>query len=331
MILDRDFLKAFTEIPSVGTACAPAMKLLKSRFGPGYTTTEASDGFCLFQKRGSDPGALRVVLVAHIDEIGGCVYGPDTSETASITDAAPAYASRCWGNHPKIFADAELQAFDYLSEDGAESHTVYGSVAETASDARLVIRGNNIRPYRTVFTFRTTTSIEGDNIEGKALDPRVTTYAVAEAVRALDNPAVGAMIVMAEECAMDVARKGVLYLQRNAPNLQLIANADVPSLENIGEGQLYLPAIRIFEGRNFIDPSFGIRTADRLLSKGVKLHLSAARSGSQTILFTPLAPTLSIALPSDGIHLPRYRMSLTGAARCIDLLIAICEDALGAP
>ena len=75
-------------------------------------------------------------------------------------------------------------------------------------------------------------------IEGKALDPRVTLYAVVEAVRALDSPHVGAMLVMAEECAMDVARKGVTFLQRHAPDLQMIANADVPGIQNIGDGQL---------------------------------------------------------------------------------------------
>ena len=98
--------------------------------------------------------------------------------------------------------------------------------------------------------------------------------------------------------------------------------------KTLGDALLDLPAIRVFEGRNFIDPSFGIRTADCLVNKGVKLHLSAARTGSQTLLFTPLAPTLSIALPSQGIHEPKYRMSLTGANRCIDLLTAIGEGAL---
>ena len=89
-----------------------------------------------------------------------------------------------------------------------------------------------------------------------------------------------------------------------------------------------MPAIRIFEGRNFIDPAFGIRVADRLQARGVALHLSAARSGSQTILFTPLAPTLSVALPSDGVHLPRVKMSRKGTERCVALLRAIGEGAL---
>jgi hypothetical protein len=133
---------------------------------------------------------------------------------------------------------------------------------------------------------------------------------------------------MAEECAMDVARKAVTFLGRHAPNLELIANADVPGLRNLGEARLDLPAIRVYEGRNFIDPAFGIRVADVLQAKGVAFHLSAARSGSQTILFTPLAPTLSIALPSDGVHLPRVQMSLAGTERCVALLRAIGEGAL---
>ena len=127
---------------------------------------------------------------------------------------------------------------------------------------------------------------------------------------------------------MDVARKGVTFLQRHAPNLQLIVNADVPGIQNIGEGRLDLPAIRVFEGRNFIDPAFGIRVTDILQAQGVELHLSAARSGSQTLLFTPLAPTLSIALPSMGVHLPRYTMSLQGTERCVTLLQALGENLL---
>lgn len=127
---------------------------------------------------------------------------------------------------------------------------------------------------------------------------------------------------------MDVARKAVTYLQRHAPQLQLIVNADVPERHNLGEAQLDLPAIRIFEGREFIDPSFGIRVSDHLKARGVPFHLSSARSGSQTRLFTPLCPTLSIALPSDGIHQARYRMSLRGAERCTALLKAIGEASL---
>jgi len=334
-MIDIEFLKQLTEVPSVGTACGPVLNLLANRFGEGYARVAVSDGFCLFHRAGAQLAGVTTVFVAHVDEIGGCVYGPR---------ADGGFQARYWGNRPSIFAYAELQAFDYLAQCAEEAFPVTAEIVTVdtpvqvvmpgnsprayeivsyAEEKRLVMHGPSIRPYRTAWTFRQETSIDGDTIDGKALDPRVTVYAVSEAVRMLDDPRVAALFVMAEECAMDVAQKAVTYLQRFAPKLSLIVNADVPSIDNIGEGRLDLPAIRIFEGRNFIDPAFGIRTADLLAEQKIEFHLSAARSGSQTLLFTPLASTLSIALPSKGVHLPRVQMSLLGTERCITLLHAI--------
>ena len=318
-MIDTAFLKAFTEVPSIGTACLPAMNMLAEKFGSGYDRTFVSDGFCLFQKAGAGPEALKVVFVAHVDEVGGCVYGPQGDL---------GFLTRVWGNTPDLFAGFPLQAFDYLATSGDQAFPVRGEVSDVNGEERMLLYGDGIRSYRTGWTFQQETTFDGDTIDGKALDPRITAYAVMEAVLALNTPEVGALFVMAEECAMDVARKAVTFLQKRAPALQLIANADVPGIQNIGEGCLELPAIRIFEGRNFIDPMFGIRVAEVMEQQGVEFHLSAARSGSQTLLFSPLAPTLSIALPSRGVHLPRVLMSLKGTERCISLLHAIGANAL---
>lgn len=324
--MNTAFLKEFTEVPSVGTACGPVLNLLTAHFGDDYARHFVSDGFCYFAKKPGRFGTLappKVVFVAHVDEIGGCVYGPR---------AEGGFHCRHWGNTPDIFANATLQAFDYLAESTEEAFPVRGEVVAVGDEYRMALFGEGIRPYRTGWTFQEETTFDGDTIEGKALDPRVTAFAVAEAVRELDRPDVGAMFVMAEECAMDVAKKAVVFLERmryhGDTSLRLIVNADVPWINNIGEGQLDLPAIRIYEGRNFIDPAFGIRASDLMEKKGVAHHLSAARSGSQTLLFTPIAPTLSLALPSDGVHLPRVKMSLTGTERCIALLRALGESAL---
>jgi putative aminopeptidase FrvX len=309
-VIDRQFLSALTEAPSIGTACYPVIKILKGRMH-GFACTEVPDGFAMFQREGARPEEIRAVLVAHMDEIGGIAYGPAEDGW---------FNARFWGNKPETYRNTPLQGFDYL---GGEPFSIE---ARQVDEERLMVRGEGVRPYRTGWTFKETTTYDGDIIEGKALDPRVTLYAVIEAVRTLNRPDVAAICVMAEECAMDVARKAVTFLDRNCPRLNLVVNADVPWIENIGEGRLDLPAIRIFEGRNFIDPTFGIALADRLAAQGVEFHLSSARSGSQTVLFTPLAPTVSVALPSDGVHLPRVRMSLTGLERCQKLLQElVCE------
>ena len=313
-LFDRAFIKALTEIPSVGTACGPMMNLLTKRFGNGYSRTFVPDGFCLFQKNGYSPIDLEAVFVAHLDEVGGCILGPRPEG---------GFNARFWGISPDVFANSELQALDYLAEDARGAYPVRGEVVTEGNEQKLVIYGEPIRPYRTVWTYKQETTFDDDVIEGKALDPRVTVFSIEESVRAINDGRIGAMFVMAEECAMDVAKKGVAFLQSHSPNLQLIVNADVPGIQNIGEGRLDMPAIRIFEGKNFIDPSFGIRSSHLLIEQGVELHLTAARSGSQTLLFTPLAPTLSIALPSDGIHLPKYKMSVKGTERCTELLKAI--------
>ena len=329
--IDRDFLRRLTEAPSVGTACGPVVSLLTGFFGDGFTRTLVQDGFCLFQKVGAKPEKLKAVFVAHMDEIGGCIYG-------KLPRRKNLYRSRFWGTlDPKLFMRAKLQAMDYLAEDAEpETFDVVGRVFtdDKAQPQKLAIRvpkgsGGAIGPYRTVFTFRQETVFDDEHIYAKAVDPRVTLYAVCEAVRRLDNPAIGALLVMAEECAIDVARKAVTFLGRRAPSLDLVVNADVPSVANLGDADLDLPAIRVFEGHNFIDPSFGIRVAKELIDADVAVHLSAARSGSQTLLFSPLAPTLSIALPAENIHTPCGKMSLMGASRCVDLLVEIGERKMG--
>lgn len=310
-MIDREFLSALTEAPSIGTACGPVVSLLSERMA-GFHKTFVQDGFCLFCL--GEPERLRAVLVAHMDEIGGVTYGP-------LGDGW--FATRFWGNSPDTYLNTPLQGFDYLADGGA-----FPVEAKALDEERLAIRGPGVRGYRTGWTFDERTTYTGDLFEGKALDPRATLYAVVEAVRELGREDVGAMCVMAEECAMDVARKAVTFLGRRAPELALVVNADVPWVENLGEGRLDLPALRIFEGRNFIDPAFGIALSDQLAARGVEFHLSSARSGSQTILFTPLAPTVSVALPSDDVHQPRVRMSLTGLERCQRLLTEIVRAAL---
>ena len=119
--------------------------------------------------------------------------------------------ARIWGNTPDVFDNAKLQAFDWLAEDGAEAYPVASRIADVDGEARLIVAGEKIRPYRTAFTFAQETTFSGDVIAGKALDPRVTAYAVAQAVLELNDPRIAALFVMAEECAMDVARKAVTF------------------------------------------------------------------------------------------------------------------------
>lgn len=312
--MDWGFLQRLSDAPSVATACEPVMALASDWLGDDFVRTNGEDSFALFTLGLARPSELRYIMVAHVDEIGGFVLSEDRSGW---------HHARCWGCSPLLFAGNELQVMDYLASSADAAFPIEGGLDMVGGELRLRVRGGSMRPYRTVFTFNTTSAIADGHIEGKALDPRATAFATLSALRALRHPAVGALLVMAEECYMDAARKAVVFLQRNAPNLRLIANADVPSVLSLDGAMLDVPAIRPFEGRNLIDPGFGIRMSERLAADGIPHHLTGARSGSQTALFAPLAPTVSVALPGERIHTECARMSLVGIERCADLLAAL--------
>lgn len=267
---------------------------------------------------GAGPGDLEIAMVSHLDEIGGCLYG---------RRGDGAFGARHWGGPPDLFVGEDLQAMDWLCDSAERCVPAEAELCPEDPD-RLVIRTADATPFRTVWTYRQKPVVSGDLISGKALDPRATVFAVAEAVNRLCDRRVGALFVLAEECAMDMARKAVTYLARHAPGLRLVVNADVPLMANLEGALLDMPAIRVFEGRNFIDPSVGIRASEDLASAGVIHALTSARSGSQTVLFSPLAPTISVALPGERIHTACATMSLTGIDRCVSLLRSLAARSL---
>jgi len=317
MVLDRDFLLALSNVPSVATACGPTVTLVRQWLGHRGVVVTCPDSHALVLRPGSSLGDVEVVLVAHMDEIGGVVLGP-------AEDGG--FKTRSWGCPPERFAASPLQAMDYLAEDGSEAFTVEAGLAVEETGLGVVLKGEGIRPFRTAWTFSGNASVEGDRVEGKALDPRATLLAVLSAFVEMADPKVGVLMVMAEECAMDMARKAVTVLQREARHLRLIVNADVPDVANLLDGSPDMPAIRIYEGRAMIDPTCGMRMADIL--SDCTFHLTASRTGSQTALFSPLAPTISVALPGEGVHTAHTRMSLTGIRRCVDLLCGIVSASM---
>lgn len=321
MALDFHFLATLSETPSVATACGPVLNLVRRWLDRRCHFHFAADSHALITFRGVMPRDLRTLFVSHVDEIGGVVLKPAEDGW---------YETRHWGCTAEDFVLARLQAFDYLAGDAAEAYPIEAVVREEPNGhSRVLVRGERVRPYRTAWTFFQRAEFDGDLVEGKALDPRGAVLAVLSAFREMGDPSVGVLLVMAEECAMEVAEKAVVFLQRECPNLKLIVNADVPDLRNLYDAQLDLPAIRIFEGRSMIDPSFGIDVAERLEKAGVPFHLTASLSGSQTPLFAPLAPCVSVAIPGAYVHTDHTRMSLTGMERTVRLLQSIHKLSVG--
>jgi putative aminopeptidase FrvX len=332
-----DELKALSEVPSVATACGPVTGVLR-RLLPGYDFLEVPDGFFLAYPTGSALEELRVLYVTHVDEIGGWVLMPEGDGR---------FGAWLIGNRPEAFAGTPLQAFRYDAVDagaaipcvgevtevgathagGAPAHSPLRSFPERGGDeARLLLRGDGLEPFTMFWTFREELRVEGDRISGKALDPRVTVYCAVAAARRLGRRDLGLLFCYAEECSRGPAQKAYAFCRRALPALEVVVNADVPGTQNIAGVGPDEVAIRPIEGWNLIDPTFSLSLYERLRVGGVAVKLTVAASGSQTATFVPLARTISIALPSVGVHQARVEMSVRGMTRCTDLLAAIGEQ-----
>jgi putative aminopeptidase FrvX len=304
-----DGLKMLSELPSVATACGPVGAYLR-RLLPDHEFEEVLDGGLVARPRGASP--VRCLFVTHIDEIGGFVLYPE----------AGGFDTRLIGNHAAAFADRPLQAFRYDATGAEPTIPCRGRATE---EGRLILEGDGLEPLMTLWTFQEPFRVEGDVISGKALDPRVTVYCAVEAARRLGRPDLALLFCYAEECAWTAAAKLVEHVRRQMPEVKTIVNADVPGLNNIAGIDLEDAAIRPFERGSLIDPVFSLRLYEQLRAREVEVKLGIAASGSQTSLFVPLARTVSVALPSRGVHQARVEMSLTGVERCVRLLTAVGE------
>jgi putative aminopeptidase FrvX len=254
----------------------------------------------------------RLLFITHVDEIGGFVLFPEED----------GFGTRLIGNRAEAFANTPLQAFRYDATGADQALTCRGRATE---DGRLILEGEGLEPLTMVWTFREPFRVEDDLISGKALDPRVTVYCAVEAARRLQRRDLALLFCYSEECSWTAAAKLAEYVRRRMPNVETIVNADVPGLNNLAGVTLEDAAIRPFERGVLIDPCFSLRLYEQLRARGVEVRLGVAASGSQTSVFAPLARTVSVAVPSRGVHQSRVEMSRTAVARCAQLLAAIGE------
>jgi putative aminopeptidase FrvX len=310
MSLSEESLCALCDLVSVATSCGPAVRWARGQL-PGWQTELIEDGFLFALAPGASHKDVRALYVAHLDEVGGMV----------LSEREDGWLTRPIGIAPAALADRDLLVMDYRDDDGRTVRPGRGRVV----DEQFVLEAEAVTRLGAVFAPAAQARIDGEWIEGKALDPRLTAYAVVEAARALSSPEVAVMLVFAEECSMGAAAKGARFADRHLPSLELVANADVPGLANITGCSLEQCALRVAEGGALVDPHFGLGLHERLTARGCRMALAHARSGSQTGLFVPLARAVSLALPAAEAHVTPTRASLTALRDLIEVLVALPE------
>ncbi len=308
--MDIKGLCEFCNIVSVATACGPAVKWVKEKLGEWSFHTE-EDGFLLAFPPGEKSEDIKILYVAHVDEIGGIIIHPHPLNGN--------FKTRVIGALPEVFANRPLLAMDYLDEDGSTIRPCRGKIFRH----ELVVEGKGLQPFKTVFTFNEKAEVKGDYIYGKAIDPRVTAFAVVETLAQVNRPGVALMLIFAEECSLSAGQKGAYFANLHLSSLSLVVNCDVPGLENVQGGEINRCIMRLYEGKGLIDPHFGIRLYDELVKKGSNLLLTSTLTGSQTPIFIPQCHAISLAVPAEEAHVARTGASLSALKSLMDILTVI--------
>lgn len=306
-----------SELPGVATACGPVTAYLRRQL-PDFHLTEARDGFLFARPAETGPAEVRLLLVTHIDEVGGLVlfpHGEGSWETLLV------------GRHPEDFVGPELQAFPYGATEASPTWPCWGELDEEGQC--LILRGEGLQPFKTFFTFRTRCEVTEDTICGKALDPRAAVYCLLETARCLVRRDFGLLFCYAEETGSPIStQKGVHFVTGHLPGLQVIVNVDCPDLRSVAGVQFEEAALRLIEAGSLIDPTYTLDIHDRLAQTGFPVPLVIGASASETRFFAPLAPTLSVILPVIGIHSHCSDVNQAAVECCLELLQALAEVTL---
>lgn len=310
MIGEQELIK-LTELPGVATACGIPASYIQTVL-PRCAFGTCEDGYLFATPEGTAPEAIRMVYVAHLDEVGGMV----TTEVEQGLYDTKLFCSASSIAHRQI----ALYRYDATSEDGV-------LIGETElEEDRLLVRSDEIEPYLYFFTYREKTVLRGSTITGKALDPRAAVYCLMRVAEQTARTDLGFLFAFSEEVGAYGARKAASHFQQTLPNLEAVVNVDLPILGNAYDLALEEVAIRIIESdRVPIDPCTTLTVYEELRAKDVDVKLATARTGSQTALFAASWPSLSIAFPVRGGHTARGVVSMEAVEKCEALLMALPE------
>jgi len=332
--MDTAALRDLCDLVCVATAYGPALRWLEVRLH-GWTFRTFEDACIVALPAGSTMADIRILYAAHVDEVGGMVGAP--------APRGGFLARGCGSVAPELLAQRPLVAMDYLDEDGGScrpcrvevrpgrsllrpawrtlARRVHPRFATLTGDV-VIVDGDSLVPYSTVFTFQGGAQVEDEALVGKALDARTAVFAVVEAARALGRSDVGLLFYSEEGSNVSVHRAGIV-VNTCFPGLELLANCDAVDPASLSCGDPTGCVLRLSEGGDLISPHSTLELQARLRSQDIAIELTFDAARSKTRDLTSLAPTLSLGIPCEHIHTDEGRCSLGAIESTVQALLAL--------
>lgn len=284
-------------------------------------------GNLIAHKRGGD-GAQRLMLAAHMDEIG--FYVTDADENGMVR----------FSNAGGIHYDAVL--YDEVVFENGTRGVIVPATSEKASSADSYCvdigaksRADALRRVSTGDTFAVEKSLRrlsGGRITGRPIDDRIGCAILIEAARRADVSPYDVYYVFTvqEEVGCRGSRTAAFGIMPDiAVAVDVTGTGDTPTSPKMAVKLGGGAAIKIKDNSVISDPALVKRITEIAKARGIKYQLEIlTRGGTDTSSMQAAGAGCSagcISVPTRYCHTPHEMIDLSDAEACVSLALGIIE------
>lgn len=342
--MDVDLLRRLSEAPGVPGREERVRELIRRELeGVVDELREDALGNLIAVRRAADEDAARVMVAAHMDEIGFVVkhvdergflrvhnvggFDPRTLVARQVT----VHASRGSGDRVGVLNPTGKP----IHTSTAEERQKVASIPELFVD--LGLPADTVRAEVRVgdpVTLRQPFADLGEVVTGKALDDRASCWALVEALRRLERPRnhVYAVFSVQEEVGLRGARTGAFGLEPDVGiALDTTPAVDTPgapadqAVSRLGEGV----ALKVMDGRSISTRWLLDEFVELAEARGVPHQLEVLTAGGTDAGAIQQAragvPSVTLSIPSRYVHTVTEMVAKRDLEATVTLLLAYLE------
>ena len=304
-------------------------ELVKSEIGNAASDFQVDPLGSLVVRTGKKTaGGMRVMLSAHMDEIGVIATHIDENGFVRFTTVGGVSPRTCYGGRV-IFVSG---VHGVIGGERPESPTSMHSIEELFIDVGATSRDNCPVKVGDFAAFDRPFLDLGDRLVAKSMDDRIAVAILVETLRALKGKETPHELVFVFSTQEEVGLRGATAAAYGVdPDLGLSVDVtgvgDTPKGAKMEVGLGKGPAVKVRDGRMLADPRIVRWMADTAEKAKLPYQLEVLEAGTTDAAAIQLAragvPAGCMSIPCRYIHSPSEMVDYNDVTNCVRLLVEL--------
>jgi len=344
--MNFDLLKRLCETPGISGSEDAIRKVVAAELRPLVDSLEADAmGSVIGTKKGAE-GGPRVMIAAHIDEIGFRVRHIDDRGFIRIGPVGGWDARNLVSQRVFVHGFAGQSLKGTLSPSAKPKHLLTGDEASKGAKLEelfidLGLPGSKVKELVEVgdaVTMERSSELIGDMVVSKTLDDRIGVYVMIEALKQLQGKNITSTILAVATTQEEIGLRGAVPAAYALnPDIGIAVDItiayDIPGaaaedrVTTLGEGT----AIKISDGSLICHPKLVRHFRDIATAKGIKYQLEMLPFGGTDAGGIQRSrggvPSITLSIPTRYAHSVNEMAHVDDLQASVDLLAAYLEEA----